>query len=55
MAEKRLARQPQQHSGIFAHRPEHGEIIEMLIGFAKDIDALVFQLTQVLHGLDPFG
>ena len=45
MPEKGLAGQPQQHGGILPHRPQHGEVIEMLIGFAKDIDALVFQLT----------
>ena len=34
---------------VLTHRPEHGEIVEMLIGFAKDIDTLVFHLSQMVH------
>ena len=53
MAEKGLAGQPEQHGRIFPHRPEHGQIVEMLIGLPEDVDALVFKLTKMLHNRLP--
>src|SRR4029078_529234 len=53
MAEKSLSRQPQQYGRIFPHRPQHGQVVKMFIGFSKKVDTLVFQLTKMLHGLDP--
>ncbi len=49
MPKEGLACQPQQHGGILAHRPEHGEIVEMFVGFSQDVDTLIFQLTKVFH------
>src|SRR5690349_21702177 len=49
MAEKGLPRQPQEHSRIFSHRPEHREVVEMLVGFPQNVDALIFELAEVFH------
>ena len=49
MPEEGFARQPEQHGRILAHGPQHGQVIEMLIGFPENIDALIFQLAKVLH------
>jgi hypothetical protein len=53
MAEKCLAREPEQHGRVFAHGPEHGKIVEMLIGLPKDVHALVFKLAKMLHNRLP--
>jgi hypothetical protein len=44
MSEKSFAGEPQENGGVFPHRPEHGEIIEMLVRFPEDVDTLVFEL-----------
>ena len=44
MAEKGLARQPEQDGGILADAPEHGEVLKFVESLAQDVDALVFQL-----------
>ena len=49
--EERLAGEPQEHRGVLAHGPQHREVVEVLVGLAKDVDALVFQLSEmVVHG-----
>ncbi len=53
MTKKGLSGQPQQHGRILPHRPQHGQVVKMLIGFAENVDALVFQLTKMSHRLDP--
>lgn len=50
MTEKGLARQPQQHSRIFPHRPKHGQVVKMFVRLPQNVDALIFELTQVFHG-----
>jgi hypothetical protein len=42
MPKKGLSGQPQQHSRILPHRPQHGQVAKMLIRFPENIDALVF-------------
>lgn len=49
VAEESLAREPQQHGRILAHGPEHAEVVEVLVGFAKDVHTLVFELSKVFH------
>src|SRR5438094_3838198 len=46
-AEKRLARQPDENIGIFAHRPRHGDILEGVIRLAKNKNALVLELVEM--------
>ena len=43
MAEKGLARQPEQNGGVFADAPEHGEVFKLVESLAQDVDALVLQ------------
>src|SRR5262249_17101099 len=49
MTEEGLASQPQEHGRIFSHRPEHRQMIEMLVGFPENVHTLIFQLAQVFH------
>ena len=51
MAEKCLARQPQQDGGILADAPEHGEILKFVESLAENVDALVLQLGKVIHSM----
>ena len=53
MAEERLARQPQEHRRILAHRPQHAEISEMTVRLAQDIHALLFQGSETIHQETP--
>ena len=50
MAEKGFARQPQQHGGVLADAPQHGEVLELVERFAEDVDGLVFEFGEVVHG-----
>jgi len=43
VAEKGLARQPQQNGGILSNAPEHCEILESVKRLAQDVYALVFE------------
>ena len=43
VAEKGLARQPQQDGRILADAPEHGEVLELVERLAQDVNALVFE------------
>ena len=49
VAEERLARQPQQHGRVLADRPQHAEALEVAEGLAEDVNALLFQLIEVVH------
>ena len=49
MAEKGLAGQPQQHGGILADAPEHGQVFEFVEGLAQDVNALIFQFRKIVH------
>ena len=50
-AEESLARQPDHHVGIFAERPEQGEILHAREGFAQNINALRFELIEAIQVL----
>src|SRR5262249_54514197 len=50
VAEKSLACQPQQDRGILADAPEHGQVLEFVEGLAQDVNALVFEFGEVVHG-----
>jgi len=47
VAEERLAHEPQERRGVLAHGPQHGEVVEVLVGLAKNVDALVFELAEM--------
>ena len=49
MAEKGLARQPQQHRGILADAPEHREVLKLIERLAHDVDRLIFEFGKVVH------
>ena len=42
MAEKGFSGEPQQNSRVLPHRPQHGQVVEMFVGFPENVDALVF-------------
>jgi hypothetical protein len=42
MAEESFASQPEQNSGILSDAPKHGEIVEVVVRLAQDVNALVF-------------
>jgi hypothetical protein len=48
-AEEGLAREPDHHVGVFSKRPEDGDALEARERFAKDEDALRFQLVQAVQ------
>lgn len=41
--EERLAREPEQHGGILANAPQHGEVLELVERLAEDVDALILE------------
>ena len=45
VAQEGLAREPQEHRRVFAHGPEHGKIVEVLVRLPQDVDALILELT----------
>jgi hypothetical protein len=49
MPEKRFPRKPEQYGRVLSHGPQHGEIVEMFVGFSENIDALIFELSKVSH------
>src|SRR2546421_7433649 len=46
-AEERFPRQPDQHVGIFPHRPWHADVLERVIRLAKNKNALVLELVEM--------
>ena len=48
-AEEGLAREPDHHVGIFSERPQEGDPLEARERFAKDENALRFQLVQAIQ------
>src|SRR5512139_503203 len=49
-SEERLAGKPQQRRRVLADRPEHGEILELPVRLPEDVDALVLQGVEGIHG-----
>ena len=49
MPEERLARQPQQHGRVLANRPEHGQVLKLVERLAHDVNALLFEFTEIIH------
>ena len=47
---KVLSRQPEEDRGILSDAPEHGEIFKFIAGLAHDVDALVFEFREIVHG-----
>ena len=48
-AEEGFARQPDHHIGVFAERPEQGDLLQPGERLAKDVDALRLELIEVIH------
>ena len=55
-AEERFERQPKEHVRILTHRPGHGDVLERVVGFAENKNALVLESvemrTHAWHQLD---
>jgi hypothetical protein len=49
VAEEGLARKPDHHVGVFSKRPQDGDALEACERFAKDKNALRFQLVQAVR------
>src|SRR6516164_8523487 len=49
-AEEGLAGEPDHHVGIFAERPQQGEVPQAREGLAENEDALRFELAEAVHG-----
>ena len=53
VAEERLLRQPQHEVAVFADRPADPDVFQLGIGLAEDVDALRFELVEVVHAGAP--
>ena len=49
MAEEGLAGQPDHDIAVLAERPQHAELVDAVERLAQDIDALRFQLVEMVH------
>ena len=47
LSEKRFACEPDEDVRVLPHRPRHGDVLERVIGLAKNKDALVLQLIEM--------
>src|SRR5262249_60387439 len=52
-SKKGFASEPQEHGRVLPHRPQHAQMIEVFVGLAQNVDALVFQLAKVIHRIMP--
>ena len=50
MAEERLLGQPDHDVAVLAQGPEHGQPVDAVEGLAQDVDALRFELIEMIHG-----
>ena len=53
--QKRLAHQPEQSRGVLTDGPEHAHRVHAVIGFADDINALGFELVEILIHFQPLN
>ena len=51
MAEEGLAREPHHDVRVLADRPQHAERRDSFEGFAEDVDAVAFELVEMVHVL----
>jgi hypothetical protein len=51
MAEERFPRQPEKHCAVLADRPQHAEAFERRVRLSQHVNASVFELTEMFHGI----
>jgi hypothetical protein len=49
VAEEGFPGQPEKNGGVLADGPKHAKPLEVPEGFAENINALLFQLVQIVH------
>ena len=49
LSKEGLAGQPQKSGGVFADGPQKGELLELSVGLANNLNTFTFELVKCIH------